>query len=176
MDSKRRDDGRLPHTVLHAVEPGGEVVCGGDMGSTCNADGGWFNEQFASNNYFLGTIEREQDEPVRVRRCGRQDWNVHLQDTGRQERSDLARSLAHHRGVHSRPQARSAPAECRPAVRRQRPLYCALFIPNCQAGAWGGASVGHQGGANLVSCPHPMHRSCGWITSPLRLHASVAVM
>ena len=31
------------------------------MGSTCNSDGGWFNEQVASNNYFLGTYSNQPE-------------------------------------------------------------------------------------------------------------------
>ena len=143
VDSKRGDDGRLPQTARHAVEPGGEVVCGGHW--TRTADGSTsdrLQQRFPRN-------ERERDEPVRVLRCGRQDWNVHLQDTGRPELSDLARPLAHHRGVHSRPQAVQRPLmPARRATTATPTQYCALFIPNCQAGTWGGASAGHQGGAN----------------------------
>jgi len=29
----------------------------GEQGSTCNSDGGWFNDDVASNNYFLGVCE-----------------------------------------------------------------------------------------------------------------------
>ena len=31
------------------------------MGSTCNSDGGWFNEQVASNSYFLGTYSNQPE-------------------------------------------------------------------------------------------------------------------
>ena len=33
----------------------------GEMGSICNSDRGWFNEQVASNNYFLGTYSNQPE-------------------------------------------------------------------------------------------------------------------
>ena len=165
MDSKRRDDGRLPQTVRHAVEPGGEVVCGGhgihvQRGRRMVQRAGRLQQLFPRN-------ERERDEPVRVRRCGRHNWNVHLQDTGRPAgQSDLiwpglSRTTA---ACTLGPRPVQRPPNTCPPCDDSNP-YCALFIPNCQAGAWGGASAGHQGGANQGCKVNGQQGWTGWFVN-----------
>ena len=118
----------------------------GESGSTCNADGGWFTNHVASNNYFLGT-KPGQDAPyifaAVVDRIGTFIYRIPAGGNGTvwpglsQKTADCT----------LQPRPSKMPANTGPPCDDKNP-YCALFIPNCQADAWGGASAGKQGGAN----------------------------
>ena len=118
----------------------------GESGSTCNADGGWFSNSEATNNYFLGT-KPNQDEPyifaAVVDRVGTFIYRIPSSQSSIYW-PGLSRKTASC-ALGPRPSVR--PPNSGPPCDDRTP-YCALFIPNCQADAWGGASAGNQGGAN----------------------------
>lgn len=118
----------------------------GDMGATCNADGGWFDD-VTSNNYFLGTKENETNPVIFaavVDKIGTFIYRIPA-DQSEQIWPGLARSTA---ACTLGPAPSRRPSNAGPPCDDDSDPYCALFIPNCQADAWGGASAGHQGGAN----------------------------
>lgn len=117
----------------------------GDMGETCNADGGWFDD-VTSNNYFLGTKENETNPFIFaavVDKIGTFIYRIPA-DQSDQIWPGLSRTTA---ACTLGPAPSQRPPNAGPPCDDSNP-YCALFIPNCQADAWGGASAGHQGGAN----------------------------
>ena len=118
----------------------------GDQGETCNADGGWFNEQVASNNYFLGTHPNTTEPYVYVAVIDKIGTFIYRIPSSEVDKiwPGLSRSTAACT-LGTRPTQR--PPNGGPPCDDSNP-YCALFIPNCQAESWGGASAGHQGGAN----------------------------
>ncbi|KAL5469042.1 hypothetical protein EMCRGX_G030232 [Ephydatia muelleri] len=115
----------------------------GDMGSTCNADGGWF-ESVTSNNYFLGTKPNETNPVI---------FAAVVDSVG----TFIYRLLAAEEN-HIWPGLTRKTAACtlvsRPTTRPPNPgppcsdsyPYCALFLPNCQSKVWGG--VGPPGAMN----------------------------
>ena len=116
------------------------------MGSTCNADGGWFNEQVASNNYFLGTKENETNPFVFAAVVDKIGTFIYRIPAAQSDLiwPGLSRTTA---ACTLGPRPVQRPPNAGPPCDDSNP-YCALFIPNFQAGAWGRASAGHQGGAN----------------------------
>ncbi len=118
----------------------------GDQGSTCNADGGWFNDQEASNNYFLGTGYNQSVPYIFVAVVDHIGTFIYRIPASMVESvwPGLSRTTAACT-VSARPTRR--PDNSGPPCDDTHP-YCALFLPNCQASDWGGASAGHQGGAN----------------------------
>ena len=118
----------------------------GDMGSTCNADGGWFNNQVASNNYFLGTEPNKPEPYVYAAVVDKVGTFIYRIPSASVDKlwPGLTRKTAACT-LNARPT--EMPQNSGPPCRDDTP-YCALFLPNCQAGEWGGASAGHQGGAN----------------------------
>lgn len=118
----------------------------GEMGSTCNSDGGWFNEQVASNNYFLGTYSNQTEPYIYAAVVDQVGTFIYRIPSAQSNEiwPGLSRKTA------------ACTLDVRPA---QRPVnsgppcgdstpYCALFLPNCQANTWGGAKAGQQGGSN----------------------------
>lgn len=118
----------------------------GEQGSTCNSDGGWFNDDVASNNYFLGTPP-DQTEPyifaAVVDQVGTFIYRIPSSQSD-EIWPGLTRKTAAC-SLDARPTKR--PQNSGPPCDDSTP-YCALFLPNCQADVWGGARAGYQGGAN----------------------------
>lgn len=118
----------------------------GESGSTCNADGGWFSNTEASNNYFLGTKPNQSDPYIFAAVVDKIGTFIYRIPSSQSDtiwpglsRKTAACSLS------SRPT--QMPGNSGPPCGDNDP-YCALFIPNCQADNWGGAQAGKQGGAN----------------------------
>ena len=118
----------------------------GNVGATCNADGGWFDETTTSNNYFLGTKQNERNPFVFAAVVDRVGTFIYRIPSGQSDqiwpglsRRTTACTLGHR--PNRRPPNKSPPCD-------DSNPYCALFLPHCQADVWGGASAGHQGGAN----------------------------
>lgn len=118
----------------------------GDMGSTCNADGGWFNEQVGSTSYFLGTKPGQTNPYVFAAVVDQIGTFIYRIPASQVDTlwPGLSRKTAACT-LNARPTQR--PYNSRPPCDDSTP-YCALFLPNCQSNAWGGSSAGHQGGAN----------------------------
>ena len=118
----------------------------GDQGSTCNADGGWFSNQEASNNYFLGTGYNQSTPYIFVAVVDRIGTFIYRipSSTADYVWPGLSRTTAACQ-LQARPTHH--PDNSGPPCDDTHP-YCALFLPNCQAVEWGGASAGHKGGAN----------------------------
>lgn len=122
------------------------------MGATCNADGGWFNDQVCSNNYFLGTNPNDTSSSSSKSFI----WVAVVDSIG-----TFIYRIPSENATTIWPGLTETTADCtlqnRPSI---RPLndgppcddskddYCALFIPNCQSTTWGGASAGSSGAAN----------------------------
>ena len=118
----------------------------GDMGATGHADGGWFNNQVTSNNYFLGTHPNQTDPYIFVAVVDSVGTFIYRIPSSQSDkiwpglsRKSVACTLD------ARPTQR--PTNRGPPCDDSNP-YCALFLPNCQADSWGGNSAGHQGAAN----------------------------
>lgn len=118
----------------------------GEKGSTCHADGGWFSDAEATNNYFLGTMPNATNPYVFVAVVDRVGTFIYRIPAA--QINEIWPGLSHTTAacsLVSRPTQR--PSNNGPPCDDSNP-YCALFLPNCQAAAWGGASAGNQGGAN----------------------------
>ncbi|KAJ3433809.1 hypothetical protein M0812_22778 [Anaeramoeba flamelloides] len=120
----------------------------GTMGSTCNSDGGWFNDQACTNNYFLGS---DPDNPnpqpyiyaAVVDKIG--TFIYRFPGDNSTIWPGLTRTTAE---CTLRPRPAFRPPNQGPPCDDKNP-YCAIFIPNCQADKWGGPSqFNTQGGAN----------------------------
>lgn len=118
----------------------------GDMGSTGHADGGWFNDQVTTNNYFLGTRPNRTDPYIFVAVVDSVGTFIYRIPASQSNKiwPGLSRKTASCT-LGARPAQR--PTNNGPPCDDSNP-YCALFLPNCQADSWGGNSAGHQGGAN----------------------------
>eukprot|EP01006_Ploeotia_vitrea_P004675 TRINITY_DN115161_c0_g1_i1.p1 TRINITY_DN115161_c0_g1~~TRINITY_DN115161_c0_g1_i1.p1 ORF type:complete len:533 (+),score=43.22 TRINITY_DN115161_c0_g1_i1:62-1660(+) len=140
----------------------------GQMGSTCNADGGWFQGDMTSNNYFLGTPPNATGSAITP-----YVW-VAVVDSVGTFIYRLPGKSAHHiwpglsskkaacKLTHHRP--RSRPPNNGPPCRDDNP-YCALFMPNCQQKKWGGAAAGDKGAANAGCKVNAQQGWCGnWWT------------
>eukprot|EP00727_Mastigamoeba_balamuthi_P011643 m51a1_g7100 hypothetical protein (522) ;mRNA; r:49131-51303 len=119
----------------------------GQMGATCNADGGWFSDAEATTNYFLGSDpDSAAPDPVVwaavVDRVGTFIYRIPAAEAP-SVWPGLARTTAACT-LQRRPSVR--PPNAGPPCRGSG--YCALFLPNCQASAWGAAAAGVDGGAN----------------------------
>ena len=118
----------------------------GDSGSTGHADGGWFNDQVTSNNYFLGTRPNQTDPYIFVAVVDQVGTFIYRIPASQSDKiwPGLSRKTAACT-LDARPTQQ--PPNSGPPCDDSKP-YCALFLPNCQADSWGGQSAGHQGGAN----------------------------
>ena len=113
----------------------------GNKGSTGHADGGWFNEKTASNNYFLGSKSTAHVFVAVVDQIGTFIYRIPGVSVEKVW-PGLTRTTASC-SLQSRPSQR--PPNSGPPCNDQK-SYCALFLPNCQAHEWGG--TGKPGGAN----------------------------
>ena len=129
----------------------------GNSGATCNADGGWFNEEVTSNNYFLGTRQNEPSPFVFAAVVDKIGTFIYRIPAGQSDQiwPGLTRKTA---ACTLSPSPARRPPNAGPPCDDNNP-YCALFLPNCQADVWGGASAGRQGGANQ-GCK--VNRQQGW--------------
>ena len=111
----------------------------GEMGSTCNSDGGWFNEQVASNNYFLGTYSNQPDPYIYAAVVDEVGTFIYRIPSAQSNEiwPGLSRKTAACT-LGARPAQR--PDNSGPPCGDSTP-YCALFLPNCQANTWGGAKL-----------------------------------
>ena len=118
----------------------------GDMGATSHADGGWFSDQVTSNNYLLGTHPNQTDPYIFVAVVDSVGTFIYRIPSSQSDKiwPGLSRKSAACT-LDARPALR--PTNNGPPCDDSNP-YCALFLPNCQAGSWGGNSAGHQGAAN----------------------------
>ena len=105
-----------------------------------------FNEQVASNNYFLGTYSNQTEPYIYaavVDQVGTFIYRILSAQSNEiwpgLSRKTVACTLG------ARPAQR--PDNSGPPCGDSTP-YCALFLPNCQANTWGGAKAGQQGGSN----------------------------
>ena len=117
----------------------------GERGSTCHADGGWFDEDVTTNNYFLGTMPNATNPYVFVAVVDRVGTFIYRIPAA--QINQIWPGLSHTTAacsLVSRPTQR--PPNNGPPCDDSNP-YCALFLPNCQAAAWGGA-LGYQGQTN----------------------------
>ncbi|KAH3765558.1 hypothetical protein Pelo_2554 [Pelomyxa schiedti] len=128
----------------------------GQMGSTCNADGGWFSDTETSNNYFIGS-----DSPMVwaavVDKIGTFIYRIPA-DSADSIWPGLSRKTADCT-LPNRPT--EMPTNSGPPCSSET-SYCALFLPNCQATTYGAAKSGVQGGAN-EGCK--VNGQQGWCTN-----------
>lgn len=115
------------------------------MESTGHADGGWFNDQATTNNYFLGTKPNQTHPYVFVAVVDSVGMFIYRIPASQSDKiwPGLSRKIAAYI-LEAKPTKQ--PPNTGPPCDDKNP-YCALFLPNCQANTWGGNSSGHQGGA-----------------------------
>ena len=118
----------------------------GQQGATCNSDGGWFTDTLTTNNYFRGAKRADSTPYVFVAVVDSVGTFIYRIPSGQVGTiwPGLTETTANCT-LDSRPAQR--PPNSGPPCNDSN-SYCALFLPNCQADMWGGASAGRQGGAN----------------------------